>query len=61
MSFNEECREGGTGAIRGRIRRGGEKLGRRSGPSVLPNALSPDFSSSQPQSFGLFVSSAMLP
>ena len=25
-SFNEECREGGTGAIRQRIRKGGEKL-----------------------------------
>ena len=36
MSFNEECREGGTGAIRVGIRRGGEKLGRRSGPSAPP-------------------------
>ena len=36
MSFNEECREGGTGAIGERIRREGEKLGRRSGPSAPP-------------------------
>ena len=39
-SFNEECREGGTGAIRQRIRRGGEKLSPKAGLQP-PKSLKP--------------------